>query len=124
MGWISEFREFALKGNVLDLAVGVIIGGAFGKVVASLTNDILLPPLGKLLGQTDFSGVTIWVFRVGNFINALLDFIIVAFAIFVVVKAFNHAKARFEKAKPPAPPAGPTKEEQLLTEIRDLLARR
>lgn len=137
MGWISEFRDFALKGNVLDLAVGVIIGGAFGKVVASLTNDILLPPIGKLIGGVDFSKLELVLgeappgkdaaaaaIKYGMFINTIIDFVIVAFAIFIVVKAFNHAKKRFEAQKPAAAPPGPTTEQKLLTEIRDLLAKR
>jgi large conductance mechanosensitive channel len=143
MGILKEFKSFAVKGNVLDLAVAVIIGAAFGKIITSFVNDILMPPLGLLLGNRDFSNMRIILkqaqlavtdgeqvvvpavaevsVRYGLFINTLLDFLIVAFAIFMVIKAYNSFK-RKEEAKPAAPPA-PTQEEILLTEIRDLLKR-
>lgn len=140
MKMVKEFREFAMKGNVLDMAVGIIIGVAFGKVISSLVNDILMPPIGKLMGNMDFSSMYINLGGVkyeslaaakqagaatinyGVFLNTLLDFVIVAFAIFMMVKAVNMAK-RKEEAKP-APPVSPSGEEKLLTEIRDLLKSR
>ena len=140
MGFIKEFRTFINRGNVLDLAVGVVIGGAFGKITGSLVNDILMPPLGLALAGTDFKKIKLTLkeetlndagevlqaavtMNVGNFLQTLIDFIIIAFAIFIVVRSFNAMKKK-EKAAPappPAAPAPPTKEEQLLTEIRDLL---
>jgi large conductance mechanosensitive channel len=141
MGIIKEFKAFAMRGNVLDLAVAVIIGTAFGKIVTSLVNDIIMPPVGLLLGNRDFGNmriilkhareaviqgdtvvqpaiaeVSIWY---GTFINNILDFIIVALAIFAVIKAFNSMKRK--QVAQPAPPPAPTKEEVLLTEIRDIL---
>ncbi len=143
MGIVSEFREFALKGNVLDLAVGVIIGGAFGGIVTSVINDLIMPPVGMVLGNVDFknlymplsdkvtSGLGLEearklgpVIAYGNFITILINFVILAFIIFMVVKAFNTANKRFEAQKPPAAPPGPSAEQKLLTEIRDLLAKR
>lgn len=141
MGLFKEFREFALKGNVVDLAVGIIIGAAFGKIVSSLVNDVVMPPIGSLLGGVDFSDFAITlqearktadgkdipavVLKYGTFINTVIDFTIVAFAVFMLVKVFNTAKKRLESAPPPAaapaaPPA-PTRDQQLLAEIRDLL---
>ena len=131
MGMIQEFKEFAMRGNVVDMAVGVVIGGAFGKIVSSFTNDLLMPPIGMLTGGMDFSdlklvlkepldqvaGVSI---NYGAFINVIIDFMIVAFAIFLLVKAMNRAMPK----PPPPPPPGPSKEEVLLTEIRDALLRR
>lgn len=130
MGILKEFKDFAMKGNVLDLAVAVIIGGAFGKIVTSFVNDVLMPPVGLLLGNTDFSNLKVVLkeaaenteavtLNYGMFINTILDFVIVAASIFLVIKAFNSAKKK-QAAPPPAPPA-PTKEETLLTEIRDIL---
>lgn len=128
-GFIQEFKEFAMKGNVLDMAVGIIIGAAFGKIVSSFVNDVLMPPLGLLLGGVDFSDKT-WVLQEavgetpavimnwGLFINNVLDFVIVAFAIFIVIKQMNRFKKK-EEAKPEAP-KGPS-EVELLTEIRDAL---
>lgn len=136
MGMISEFKEFAAKGNVLDLAVGVIIGGAFGKIVSSFVNDVLMPPIGMLMGGMDFKDVKIPLkaavmegdkvkeaavsINIGLFINATIDFLIIAFAIFLVVKAVNSMKKKPAEAAPAAPPA-PSNEEKLLAEIRDLL---
>ncbi|GAB1724006.1 MAG: large conductance mechanosensitive channel protein MscL [Nitrospira sp. CR1.1] len=136
MGMMSEFKEFAVKGNVLDMAVGVIIGGAFGKIVSSVVSDILMPPIGLLMGHMDFSSLFIPLsedakgkslaaakaagaatINYGVFLQTLLDFTILAFVIFMVVKQMN----RFKKATPPGPPPAPPKEEVLLTEIRDLL---
>lgn len=130
MGLVKEFKEFALKGNVVDLAVGLIIGAAFGKIVSSLVSDVLMPPLGALIGSVDFSGLAVQilpasdhhpavVIRYGAFINTVVDFIIVALAIFVVVKAMN--TLRRQEAKGEVPPPPPTRDQQLLTEIRDLL---
>ena len=123
-----EFREFVMRGNVLDLAVGVVIGAAFGKIVSSLVGDVIMPPIGVLLGGVDFSQIG-WVLKpamgdkpavvlgIGKFIQAILDFVVIAFVIFMVVKAVN----RMKRAEPAAAPAGPTPTERLLTEIRDLL---
>jgi large conductance mechanosensitive channel len=130
MGMIKEFRDFAMKGNVLDLATAVIIGGAFGKIVTSLVNDVLMPPIGLLLGNTDFSALKIVLkegsgdvapvtLNYGVFINTIIDFLIVALVIFIVIKAFNTIQKK--KAETPAAPPAPSKEETLLTEIRDIL---
>ena len=132
MSMIKEFKEFALRGNVVDLAVGIIIGIAFGKIVSSLVSDVIMPPIGILLGGLDFSNLMVTLkaatdtepavfLRYGMFINTIIDFIIVAFVIFLVVKAMNTLKRKQEE-KPAAPPA-PPKQEVLLTEIRDLLKR-
>jgi len=132
---LKEFRDFAMKGNVLDMAIGVIIGGAFGKIVSSLVSDVLMPPLGLLMGKVDFSSLFlnlsgtpqpslaaakvagIPTVNYGVFLQTVVDFIIIAFVIFMVVKQVN----RFKKAETTAPPPGPTVEEKLLMEIRDLL---
>ena len=132
MGFFKEFKEFAMRGNVVDLAVGVVIGGAFGKIVTSLVDDIIMPPIGYLTGGVDFSqmryvltpgneadGIAEVAVNYGNFINVIIQFLIVAFAIFMVIKLINSLK-REEEAAPEAP-AEPTKEEILLTEIRDAL---
>ena len=130
MGMMKEFKEFAMKGNVMDMAIGIIIGAAFGKIISSFVGDVLMPPIGALLGGVDFTTLS-WVIQeatetveavtinYGMFINAVVDFIIVAFAIFMVVKGMNNAKKK-EEEKPAAPPK-PSKEEVLLTEIRDAL---
>jgi large conductance mechanosensitive channel len=134
MGMLKEFKEFAMKGNVVDLAVAVVIGGAFGKIVSSFVSDVIMPPIGMLLGGVDFADLKVVLkaateeveavsINYGAFINTLIDFIIIAFAIFMVVKAINSTKKK-EVAAPPPPPPGPTKEETLLTEIRDLLAKK
>jgi large conductance mechanosensitive channel len=130
MGMIQEFKDFALRGNVVDMAVGVVIGGAFGKIVTSLTNDVLLPPIGLLTGGMDFSNLAVKLkepigevpavaINYGAFINVVIDFAIIAFVIFLLVKGMN----RMKKQAPPPPPPGPTREEVLLTEIRDALRR-
>lgn len=130
MGLVKEFKDFALKGNVVDLAVGLIIGAAFGKIVTSLVNDVLMPPLGALIGSVDFSGLALQIspaseghpavlIRYGAFINTVVDFAIVALAIFLVVKGMN--SLRRQEAKGEIPPPPPTRDQQLLTEIRDLL---
>ena len=131
--WIKEFKEFAMKGNVLDMAIGIIIGAAFGAIVKSLVDNVLMPPLGWLMGGVDFSdkmlvireaaeGVTAVELKYGLFINAVINFLIVALAIFMVVKGINTMKKK-EAAKP-EPVHAPTVEEKLLTEIRDILKTR
>ncbi|MFZ2287268.1 MAG: large-conductance mechanosensitive channel protein MscL [Bacteroidales bacterium] len=141
MGIVKEFKEFAIKGNMLDMAVGIIIGGAFGKIVSSLVNDVLMPPLGLLLGKVDFTnlkailqkgsdavmdGATVIQpavgevsIRYGMFIQNIIDFLIVAFCIFLVIKGMNNLKRKEEPA--PATPPPPSDEVVLLKEIRDLL---
>ena len=130
MSLLSEFKAFAVKGNVVDMAVGIIIGAAFGKIVSSFVGDVVMPPIGLLIGGVDFSDLAITlkaaegeipavVLSYGKFIQSVLDFAIVAFAIFMGIKAMNRLK-REEAAAPEAPPA-PTKDQELLTEIRDLL---
>ena len=130
MGIISEFKAFAVKGNVVDMAVGIIIGAAFGKIVSSFVGDIVMPPLGVLIGGVDFSDLAIVLkaasgetpavtLAYGKFIQTVLDFLIVALAIFIGIKALNRLK-REEAAAPSLPPA-PSPEETLLSEIRDLL---
>ena len=121
MSIAREFREFAMKGNVVDLAVGVIIGAAFGKIIASLVSDIIMPLVGTLMGGVDFNSL-MFEFRnakiqYGKFLQTCVDFLIIAWAIFVAVKVIN----RLKRAEPPAAPPTPPREEQLLTEIRDLL---
>ena len=137
MGMIKEFREFAFKGNMIDMAVGIIIGAAFGGLVKSLVDKVLMPPLGLLIGGLDFTefklqlrgaklgenGVVLTPpveLGYGEFFSVLINFLIVAFAVFLLVKAINTARRRFEAEKPAPAPAGPT-QEQLLAEIRDLL---
>lgn len=130
MSIIKEFRDFAIRGNVVDMAVGVVIGAAFGKIVTSLVGDVIMPPIGVLLGGVDFSdlaftlkdaaaGAPAVVVSYGKFIQTMIDFSIIAFAIFMVVKVLNKIK----RTEPPAAPApaAPTQQEILLTEIRDLL---
>ncbi|MBB6342469.1 large conductance mechanosensitive channel [Pseudomonas fluvialis] len=130
MSILSEFKAFAVKGNVVDMAVGIIIGAAFGKIVTSFVGDVIMPPVGLLIGGVDFTDLAITLkaaegtapavmLSYGKFIQTILDFVIVAFAIFMGVKAINRLK-REEAAAPEAPPA-PTKDQELLSEIRDLL---
>ena len=127
---MKEFKTFAMRGNVMDMAVGIIIGAAFGKIVSSFVNDVLMPPLGLLLGNVNFSDLMITLrsatedaaavtLNYGAFIQTVVDFVIIAFAIFLMVKAMNSMKKK-EEEKPSAPPA-PSAQEVLLTEIRDLL---
>ena len=158
MGIVKEFKEFALRGNVMDLAVAVIIGGAFGKIVNSMVNDVIMPVVG-IAGKADFSNMYFFlkktemtpeliekysldtggvipladaralnpVFAYGNFITEVLNFVILAACVFLIIKLMNTARKRFEAKKDvpaPAAPPGPTKEEQLLTEIRDILAKK
>ena len=135
---LKEFKEFAMKGNVLDMAIGVIIGGAFGKIVSSLVSDVLMPPIGLLMGKVDFSSLFLNLsgtsqpslaaakaagaptLNYGVFLQCVFDFIIIAFVIFMLVKQVNRFKKEVPPA-PPAPPPGPTNEEKLLMEIRDAL---
>lgn len=130
MSMVKEFKEFAMKGNVVDMAVGIVIGAAFGKIIKSLVADVIMPPIGILLGDVDFSqmgyvikeaseGVEAVMIKYGAFLNTIVEFLIIAFAIFMVVKGMNNLKKK-EKEAPKAPPA-PSKEEVLLGEIRDLL---
>ena len=130
MSIVREFKEFAMRGNVVDLAVGIMIGISFGKIVSSLVNDVIMPPIGLALGGLDFSNLLVTLkaasgtepavsLRYGMFINTVIDFIIVAFVIFLLVKGMNSLKRKQEE-KPAAPPE-PPKQEVLLTEIRDLL---
>lgn len=130
MSIIKEFKEFAVKGNVIDMAVGVIIGVAFGKIVSSFVADVIMPPIGVLLGGVDFSDLAITVkeavgsspavvIAYGKFIQTVVDFTIIAFVIFMVVRLINSLKKKEEAA--PAAPAAPSAEQVLLTEIRDLL---
>ena len=124
MSIAKEFREFAVKGNVMDLAVGVIIGAAFGKIVASLVEDVVMPVIGSLMGGLDFSGLALKIgsatFKYGKFLQTCVDFFIIACVIFLVVKLINRLKREDEKAEPKAPP----RQEVLLEEIRDLLKTR
>ncbi len=133
MGMVKEFKEFAVKGNMIDMAVGIIIGGAFGKIISSLVADVIMPPLGLLIGGVNFTALKVTLraaagdraavtLNYGSFIQVAFDFLIVAWAVFMMVKAINRLK-RKEATAPPAPPA-PSKQEVLLTEIRDLLKTR
>lgn len=130
MKMLQEFKAFAMRGNVVDMAVGIIIGGAFGKIVSSFVSDVIMPPIGLLLGGVDFSDLALTLksaeenqpavmLKYGMFINTVIDFLIIAFAIFMVIKAMNTLK-RKEEEKPAAPPEPPA-DVKLLTEIRDLL---
>jgi large conductance mechanosensitive channel len=133
MGMMQEFKEFAVKGNVVDLAVAVIIGGAFGKITTSLVNDVIMPPIGLLLGGVNFSELSIVLkeateeatavtINYGLFLQTLIDFAIIAFVIFMVIKGLNASKRKKEEAPAaPAAPPEPSNEEKLLAEIRDLL---
>ena len=141
MGILKEFKEFALKGNVIDMAVGIIIGAAFGKIVSSMVQDVLMPPLGVIIGGVDFSdkqivlkeavaasegvkAVPASVLKYGVFINEVITFLIVAIAVFILVKAINTARKKFEKEQAAAPPPGPTPDQKLLMEIRDAIKAR
>ncbi len=129
---LKEFREFAMKGNAIDMAVGIIIGAAFGKIVSSLVGDIIMPPIGVILGGVNFNELSIIIKQAsldtpavvigyGKFIQTLVDFLIVAFAIFLGIKTINSLKRKPKDVPAPVEPPAPTKEEVLLTEIRDLL---
>ena len=130
---LQEFKDFAMKGNVVDMAVGIVMGGAFGKIVSSFVADMLMPPIGLLLGNVDFKDLAVTLspaadgadavlLKYGLFIQSVVDFTIIAFAIFMVVKAMNSVQKKEDAA--PAAPAAPSKEEALLTEIRDALQSR
>jgi len=135
MGFIKEFKDFAMRGNVIDLAVGIIIGGAFGKIVSSLVSDVIMPPIGTLIGGINFTDIVITLksagldaagqvipavtINIGSFIQTVFDFTIVAFAIFLMIRTINRISRKKNEA--PAAPPEPTKEEELLGEIRDLL---
>lgn len=138
MSMLKEFKQFAMRGNVMDMAIGIIIGAAFGKIVSSLVNDVLMPPIGRLMGNVDFSGMFIQLggaekfatlakakeagvatINYGLFINTVIDFIIVVFVIFMVIKGMNSMKKK--EAAAPAAPAEPPADVKLLAEIRDLL---
>jgi large conductance mechanosensitive channel len=133
MSMVKEFKEFIMRGNVMDLAVGIVIGAAFGKIVSSLVADIIMPPLGLLIGGVNFTELKVVLgpplsggepvtLNYGNFIQVMFDFVIVAFAIFLVVKMVNRLKRK--QAEAPAVPPAPTRDQVLLTEIRDLLKAR
>ena len=135
MGLLKEFKTFSMRGNVVDMAVGIIIGGAFGRIITSLVNDVVMPPIGLLLGGVDFADLKVVLKRetvdavgtlvpavsvnYGIFVNTIINFIIIAFAIFMVIKAMNFAKKKEVAA--PATPQAPTVEEKILMEIRDIL---
>jgi large conductance mechanosensitive channel len=130
MSMMSEFKNFAMRGNVVDMAVGIVIGGAFGKIVSSFVSDVLMPPIGMMMGGVDFSELAVVLkeatgeaaavtINYGSFIQTVLDFVIIAFAIFMVVRAINNMKKKEEEA--PAEPPKPSAEVELLTEIRDSL---
>lgn len=133
--FLTEFKEFAMRGNVLDMAVGVIIGAAFGKIVSSLVDDIIMPPIGWLIGGVNFTDLKVTLPSVeiageqmqaatinyGNFLQNILDFVIVAFCIFLLIKVVNKIAKKKEEPAAPAPAPEPSAEEKLLTEIRDLL---
>ena len=140
MGFFKEFKEFAMKGNVMDMAIGVVIGGAFGKIVTSLVNDIIMPLVGALIGNVNFTTLSLTLrapklndageivseavtLNYGNFIQVTVDFLIIAFCIFLVMKGINKATSMVKKEEEaaPAPAPEPSAEEKLLTEIRDLL---
>jgi len=131
MSLVKEFKEFAMRGNVVDMAVGIIIGAAFGKIVASLVKDVIMPPIGAMIGGVDFSDLSVVLVEAagdaaavtlnyGMFLQTIFDFLIVAAAIFIAIKAMNKMKKK-EIEAPPPPPPGPSNEEKLLMEIRDLL---
>lgn len=133
MNVIKEFKQFAAKGNVVDMAVGIVIGAAFGKIVSSFVADVIMPPIGVLLGGVDFRNLVLTVKKAsftapavvisyGKFIQTVIDFTIIAFAIFIVIKAINTLKRKEEEA--PKPPPEPSTQEVLLAEIRDLLKER
>lgn len=137
MSLVKEFKEFAMRGNVVDMAVGIIIGGAFGKIISSLVSDVLMPPLGLLLGGIDFKDMMVTLkgavveggeviapavtLNYGLFIQNIIDFLIVAFAIFMAIKGMNSLKRKKEEEPAPEEAPAPTKDQELLSEIRDLL---
>ena len=133
MGMMQEFKAFAMRGNVVDMAVGIVIGAAFGRIVSSFVADVIMPPVGLIVGNADFADLALTLqeasgdvaavtINYGSFIQSLIDFTLVAMAIFIVIKAMNRMKRRQDEA--PAAPPSPSREEVLLTEIRDLLSRK
>ena len=141
MSILKEFKTFAMRGNVVDMAVGIIIGAAFGKIVSSLVNDVIMPPIGLLVGNVNFTDIKITLrhaitatdgsvipavtMQIGNFIQTLVDFTIIAFAIFMMIRTINtlNRKTKAEESPAPAAPPQPSNEEKLLAEIRDILKR-
>lgn len=138
MSFIKEFKEFAVKGNVIDMAVGIIIGAAFGKIISSVVSDVIMPPIGLMINGVDFKDLSYVIkdavlgpnkevltpaviISYGKFIQTVIDFTIIAFAVFILVRILNSVKRKQEAAVVPSAPPAPTKEEILLTEIRDLL---
>lgn len=132
MSMMSEFKDFAMRGNVVDMAVGIIIGGAFGKIVSSFVNDVLMPPIGVAIGGVEFSSLSMTIqeaagdaaavtINYGSFLQTVIDFLIIAFAIFMAIKAMNSMQRQEEAPEAPAEPPKPSNEEVLLTEIRDAL---
>ncbi|MDH3320660.1 MAG: large-conductance mechanosensitive channel protein MscL [Betaproteobacteria bacterium] len=125
MSMLQEFKSFAMKGNVVDLAVGIVIGVAFGKIVSSFVGDVIMPVIGLLMGGVDFSGLAVTIgeasVKYGKFIQSCVDFVIIAAVIFLVVKGINHMKRAEEKPATPAAPPAPSRQEVLLEQIRDLL---
>ena len=123
--FLREFKEFAMRGNMMDLAVGVIVGGAFSSITTSLINDILMPVIGIFVSEASFADLTVTVgsavVAYGNFIQAVINFLIMAFVVFCMVKGINRLSRKKEEAPPPPPPPAPSQEEKLLTEIRDML---
>ena len=130
MGLLKEFQEFAFKGNLIDMAVGIIMGAAFGPIVASLVGDVIMPPIGAMMSGINFSDLAVGipgtkaVIGYGKFIQAIINFLITAAAIFMLVKMVNEAKRRMEKEKAAAPPAAPPRSEVLLEEIRNALVKK
>jgi large conductance mechanosensitive channel len=135
MGMLNEFKEFAIKGNVVDMAVGIIIGGAFGTIVSSLVKDIMMPPIGLMLGGVDFSNIKVPLragspghdpvtMNIGVFLNNVISFLIVALAVFMLVKAINELRKRFERGEEKAVAPAPSQSEIYLREIRDALVRK
>lgn len=125
MSLVKEFKEFAMRGNVMDMAVGVIIGGAFGKIVSSLVDDVIMPLIGVVTGGIDFSSLSVKVgeatLKYGSFIQNIIDFLIIAFCIFMMIKGMNALSKKKKEEAAPEAPAEPSNEEKLLSEIRDLL---
>ena len=123
--FLREFKEFAMRGNMMDLAVGVIVGGTFSSITTSLINDILMPVIGIFVSEASFADLTVTVgsavVAYGNFIQAVINFLIMAFVVFCMVKGINRLSRKKEEAPPPPPPPAPSQEDKLLTEIRDLL---
>ena len=135
MSLVKEFKAFAMRGNVVDMAAGIVVGGAFGKIVSSFVADVIMPPIGILIGGVDFTDLAVTLRKAsgevaavtlnyGKFIQSVVDFVIIAFAIFIVIKGMNTLKKKEAAAPAPVAPPVPTREEMLLTEIRDLLKKK